>query len=739
MKKAFRILLAFLAMAILASLLLIIPLTVSGNEIPFTGAAAEYYENLLAQGFTQDYAYSLTSLHLLHPNWVFSPLLITQTNSDYTWNYIIQKETEKPTTNLVSANQAYKDYWHEKNKELYDAGYYQPSADTVMYFMDPRNFLNEADIFQFYNLSLGAPHSVEEVEAVLSGSFMENTMLQNGKTYAQYLIEIGDEIGIDAVYLAAKLRQEQGSEGLSPIISGQCGDKLWEFYSEQKQYTDGESPSPIKPPTDGETEDELKSLNGLYNPFNVNATGNGVFQIYKKAMQYAQQGSPSMSEAWGGSPAWDTDWKGIYGGALFIKQKYVDRHQSTVYLQKFDVDGRNPSGNFKNQYMQNIAGALSEGRNFYLAFATNDTLDTACQFLIPVYSGMPTQVSRDPANGTCARFAASTANFTTSASITEPQRLRAENQPIYGEITVAAGNPLILAGEFNHSYGVTELEYSIDGGTWISCARSEILDLKISENLPEWGEHQLLLRGEAAYDADNAGKRLNRYFLCAVMQLHILPPPSHTLTVQDGDKISELTHYEGDTVTLPVNEDPSFAGWIGSDGTVLPSGGEIVIREDVSYAALFLDYQVLEGAAISLNEETPHLRFSAILPNDQFEQLGEHVVFTAQIIQSGATTPVTVHSAKAVTGASGKVWRMITADTAPISLSQRAQSAEAVFSLQILYSDGTTKTFLANGSASSRSILQVAQAALNDFKHPYSTQTIGYLRSITNTERTPIS
>ena len=226
MKKAYRILLAFLAMAILASLLLIIPLTVSGNEILFTGAAAEYYENLLSQGFPQDYAYSLTSLHLLHPNWVFSPLLITQTNSDYTWNYIIQKETEKPTTNLVSANQAYKDYWHEKNKELYDAGYYQPSAGTVMYFMDPRNFLNEADIFQFYNLSLGAPHSVEEVEAVLSGSFMENTMLQNGKTYAQYLIEIGDEIGIDAVYLAAKLRQEQGSEGLSPIISGQCGDKL---------------------------------------------------------------------------------------------------------------------------------------------------------------------------------------------------------------------------------------------------------------------------------------------------------------------------------------------------------------------------------------------------------------------------------------------------------------------------------------------------------------------------------
>ena len=739
MKRKHRILSSLLAVAVIVTLLCTIHLSINGTNVPFTGVVAEYYQGLIDMGFPENYAYSLTNLHLLHPDWSFVPLNVTQTNSSYTWNYVIQKETETPTINLVSGLEAYRAYRHEKNTLLYDTGYYQPSTDAVMYFMDPRNFLNEADIFQFYNLTLGDAPSKEAVEAVLHGSFMENAILQNGKTYAEYLIEIGREIGIDAIYLAAKLRQEQGVNGTSPLISGNCGDKLWEFYSQQKQYTDGPDPSIVNPPTTGESEESLKSLNGFYNPFNIDAEGNGALAIYKNAMECARRGSTAMSEAWGGSPAWDTDWKGLYGGALYIKQKYIDRNQSTIYLQKFDVDGRSSNGNFKNQYMQNIAGALSEGRNFYRAFAANDALDTACQFLIPVYKGMPIAPCADPAKGECAAFAVSTKRFSTSAAITHPQDLCAQDQPIHHFLTMASGNELLLQGEFTHSYGVLGLEYSIDGGNWISCSESENLTLQIPQSLLNHGEHLLLIRGEAAYDVNDSAKRLNCYFLCAIIQVNILPPPERTLTLQVGNVTSDTNYYDGDVVTLPVCDDPSFAGWIGTDGSVLPSGGTAIIRADVKYTALFVNYQALEGAAISLNEEVPHLRFYATIPEAQVEALGEHVTFMAQTTCKGITSPATIQSTQTVTGNSGTVWRIIAADTAPIPLAQRAQPTNASFSLQIHYSDGTTKTISAIDSTSPRSIASVAQAALLDSPSPYSPQTIGYLQSILITERTPIS
>ena len=283
------------------------------------------------------------------------------------------------------------------------------------------------------------------------------------------------------------------------------------------------------------------------------------------------------------------------------------------------------------------------------------------------------------------------------------------------------------------------LEYSIDGGNWISCSESENLTLQIPQSLLNHGEHLLLIRGEAAYDVNDSAKRLNRYFLCAIIQVNILPPPERTLTLQVGNVTSDTNYYDGDVVTLPVCDDPTFAGWIGTDGSVLPSGGTAIIRADVKYTALFVNYQALEGAAISLNEEVPHLRFYATIPEAQVEALGEHVTFMAQTTCKGITSQATIQSTQTVTGSSGTAWRMITADTAPISLAQRTENTKASFSLQILYSDGTTKNISAIDSTSPRSIASVVQAAIEDTPSPYSPQTIGYLQSILITERTPIS
>ncbi len=730
-KTKHRLIAAIFAILMLTSLPVLLMFSSLGNSMPFTGLAAEYCEELMEDGFPQDYAVALTKLHLVHPNWSFVPLNVTETNSDYTWNYVIGKETASPTVNLVSKQEAYRDYWHATNRQVYDSGYYQPSADAVEYFMDPRNFLNEADIFQFYDLSNPSISSRNAVDAVLSGSFMENALLSNGKTYTEYLIEIGEEIGIDAVYLAVKLRQEQGANGTSPIISGTCGDTLLSFYLEQKQTTD--SGSPINPPAPGEADEaELEALNGLYNPFNVGATGNGVFAIYQGAMKYAQKGSESMAERWGGSPSWDSDWKGIYGGALFIKEKYIDRYQSTIYLQKFDVDGRNPNGNFKNQYMQNIFGALSEGRSLYRSFASNDTLDTDCRFLIPIYASMPTECA-DPANGSCAAFAPASKGYETTAEITHPQRLRQYNDAVYGEITVTSDESLTITGTFTHSYGVNRLEYSFDGVEWVPCSDSGTLELTLSEDLPEHGEYLLLIRGEAAYDSNDGNKKLNRYFLCAAFHLTLLPPPTLTLTLQAGNVISdEKKYYEGESVTLPISDAPNFAGWVGSDGTLLPSGGTLVMKNDVRYTALFLDYRALEGAALHLSSDAEtHLRFTSAIPNDQFLTLGNHAVFSAALSQNGAPTEVSaLHTERTVTGASGTQWRLITADTPTVGIPQYTDLFEVTFQLRIRYSDETENTVFATGNCLPRSAQAVAQAALEDSSVFYSATAVGFLRSI---------
>lgn len=701
------------------------------REITFTGKAAEICEALEAEGFPHDYAVELTKLSLLHPTWKFLPLNVTQTNEEYTWDYVIARETENAETNLVLASESYSDYWHPLNRELYDAGFYQASALTVQYFMDPRGFLNEADIFQFYDLASSENASADAVKAVLAGTFMENKNLMNGKTYADYLVEIGAEIGIDPVYLAVKLRQEQGVDGTSPIISGTCGDLLLRYYTEKPEKT--ESGKPVNAPESGLTEQELLDLNGLYNPFNVSASGSGLFNIYKNAMDRAKLGTASMRNEWG-SPSWDADWKGLYGGALFIKSKYIDQYQSTVYLQKFNVDGRIAEKNFWSQYMQNVGGALTEGRSFYQSFATNNALDAGCRFLIPIYEGMPSRASADPANGKCSAFAAATDKFQTSAHLSAPLNLRDENEALYGDISVAYGTSLSLFGDFSHSYGIAALEYAWDGGDWTQCAQGSALELTFSENLPAYGEHMLVIRGVAEYDAEVSTKKANRYFLCVVLTVNVMPPPSVTLTLKNDGATSEAKHYEGATVSLPEIDDRSFAGWLGSDGSFLPSGGSFLIETDLTYTALYLSFEALEGAALSATD-APHLRFQAVVLNSDYEAITEHMTeaisFSAELFRNSTLCEQSILTAESrIVSADGKIWRLLSFCTPELSQKELEDRFSTDFKATISYSDGTQRILRADKTTSTRSAVQVAWAALADTSVSYSDETLARLRAI---------
>ena len=522
-KKTKHILSVSICLLVLCGLLLVGGLFSQIQAAPaepyFEGEAHLFYFSLLEKGFPHDYAKDLTELHLLHPNWSFEPLMVTQTNASYTWDYVIEQETKNAETNLIGAGSTYEAYHHKQNTTLYDAGYYQASVDAVKYFMDPRNFLNETDIFQFYDLSNHTESSINEVNAVLAGTFMEAERLENGLSYAEYFMQIGSSLGINPVYLATKVRQEQGVEGSSPIVSGECGDRLVYYYENQIQ--ENESGKQVLTPSNGYTVEQLSALNGYYNLFNVKASGSGLFKIYYNAMSRAVDGTPEMSEAWGGSPSWNTRWKSLWGGSYLLKKNYIDRYQSTLYLQKFNVDGRAADRNFWGQYMQNISGAMTESRTLYTAFASVGALDASCTFLIPVYDGMPTELCADPAGGECTILAKATNRYDYQVSQDAPSRLRADGYAIYQSVDLKSGKSLRISGSTEHTYGVKEIQYRIDNGEWITLDTGKHFDFTVTEQFSPNTLHILTVRGVANYDHEVSNRKQNQYFLCAIYYINV--------------------------------------------------------------------------------------------------------------------------------------------------------------------------------------------------------------------------
>ena len=79
--------------------------------------------------------------------------------------------------------------------------------------MDPRNFLNEADIFMFETLEYNpAIHTEAAVESALSGSFLAASAgtPDGADTYAAILYNEGKKYNINPVYLANRIIMEQG-------------------------------------------------------------------------------------------------------------------------------------------------------------------------------------------------------------------------------------------------------------------------------------------------------------------------------------------------------------------------------------------------------------------------------------------------------------------------------------------------------------------------------------------------
>ncbi len=442
----------------------------------------EYFRELTDKGFSADYAAALSELMLAHPTWSFEPLLISELNSKYTFDYILKRQTLDPSTNLVYPSKEYSAFWDKSSGAVYDSGWYSANDAAVAYFLDPRNFLNETDIFQFEDVRYYERDYGAGVDGVLSGTFMDGMYLENSMTVRDYILQVGQALSVSPVHIAARLRQEQGTLGEGGTISGRVGELLSYFYQNKIKYENGVY---VNTPSSGYSASSLLSYNGYYNFFNVGASGDGVFYIYLNAMKRAYKGTPEMSQKWGNNGAWDSMYKSIYGGVYSLKKNYVDDFQNTLYLQKFNIDPRS-SRNFWGQYMQNVGAALSEGRSAYKSYKAAGVLESEFTFLIPVFENMQASPAQDPSAG-ASRYSPSSQPYTYLTHMDYPAKGTVKNGETRISTDVRIGSEIRIQGYSVHTYGTQYYEISVDGGAFekiSSYPRADVRE-KYAEQYPQ--------------------------------------------------------------------------------------------------------------------------------------------------------------------------------------------------------------------------------------------------------------
>ena len=477
-KTGLRLLVTLLLGIIILSYLPVSSSEAKGAEL-YRYDRESYYGELIAKGFPEDYAEPLSRLMTAHPNWSFEPLLVSELDGAYTFDYILKKETENPSTNLVYPSSEYSAFWDKQSGAVYDSGWYSANDAAVAYFIDPRNFLNEQDIFQFEDVRYYERDYSAGVKSILSGTFMNGLNLENGKSVAENILSIGAALSVSPVHIAARIRQEQGAGGESGMISGRCGELLAYFYKNKVQSEGGVY---VNTPSSGYSSAELRAYNGYYNFFNVGASGDGAFYIYLNAMKRAKKGTPEMAAEWGNGGAWNNMYKSIYGGAYSLKKSFVDDYQNTLYLQKFNIDPRS-SRNFWGQYMQNVGAALSEGRAAYKSYKEAGILEEEFVFSIPVYSNMPERASADPSRGG-SKYSPSKTPYTYVTHTDYPEMKTTENGETRAVGAYSAGEQIRVQGYSVHSYGTEYYEMSIDGGAFERISgypRADVRDMYAAE------------------------------------------------------------------------------------------------------------------------------------------------------------------------------------------------------------------------------------------------------------------
>lgn len=286
--------------------------------------------------FPNSYKPYLRKLHAIHPNWTFK---IDNTNLD--WVASVTAESQKGQSSISSLYPSlfYRDSENPNGIIVDGKSWYAPCYDAVGYYLDPRNFLNEKNIFMFESLVYNEKQN-SSVQGILNGSFMEGSFSEEGytKKYADAFIEAAKASGVSSTHLASRALQEMGTK-MSSAASG-----------------------------------TVSGYEGYYNFYNIGA--------YSGENNYILGLQRAVKEGW------NTRQKAITGGALFIANKYVNNGKDTLYFQKFNVSSKRKTAPYTYEYMTNIMAPSSESASIYSSYEKNGKLGDNYTFTIPVYNNM---------------------------------------------------------------------------------------------------------------------------------------------------------------------------------------------------------------------------------------------------------------------------------------------------------------------------------------------------------------
>ncbi len=334
------------------------------DELPDTPGDDAFEIYLEEQGFPESYRTRLRALHAAYPQWTFVADHISED-----WGVCVEEQYSFGSmlpaswggTKAVSlVNKDAPASWKSTDPEAYQNGEWVTNWDgnswaiasraIIRYYMDPRNFLNSTDVFQFLDMQYNSTQTASAVSTAastigagwLSGVYThltDNTTID----YPEVITRVSSAAGINPIAIVCIITQELGTTSVAvnrPQISG-----------------------------------SKAGYEGYYNYFNVGAYVDATYTTaWERGLHVARD-----------IYSWNSREAALAGGAQIFANRYLGRNQQTVYYKRFNVVNSTVS----DQFSTDIEGACGEGRLLGKAYTEDLRTGGALTFRIPVYDGMP--------------------------------------------------------------------------------------------------------------------------------------------------------------------------------------------------------------------------------------------------------------------------------------------------------------------------------------------------------------
>lgn len=382
-------------------------------------AASTYTQTLKSgiENFPEEYKAVLKQIQALHPNWTFEAYY-----TGISWDTLILNETTHRKNRVIKSADA---SWRCSCGNI-ASGYVCASKGIVKYYLDPRNFLNEVNIFQFLEISYNEKiHTIDGIKSAVKGTFLDNTVTY--KVFEMKEVPVEEETDV-------KENQEVTTDTTENVTNENTVETVNNTTNETTSKQPTEEPKEVKT--------ELKEVEVEYtkhyaeiileaakqsnmSPYSIvtkiiqevgtkgSSSVSGTYEGYKGYYNFYNLGAYDSGNAiengllYARKKGWNNQYVAIIEGAKEIANSYTNAGQNTAYFYKWDVVGskilasgetQKVSGSdmFWHQYMTNVQDPTSQSKSLYNTYVKNNVLDKALNFIIPIYEKMPTNNTSMP-------------------------------------------------------------------------------------------------------------------------------------------------------------------------------------------------------------------------------------------------------------------------------------------------------------------------------------------------------